>query len=314
MINFPHTNDTEVQNLLHESRETLFELAREMKIDDLSEAFLEEIVIPISLYLIKQFPKREKPYFICFTGGQGSGKTTLSFFVQKVLNETCNRPAMGFSIDDIYKSQEERTALANNVHPLCYVRGVPGTHDINMGLDLIDQLSRANQDTQTKIPSFCKPEDKHYPIEDWPVYIGKPDFIFFDAWCGGARPLPEEDWLPPLNQLEAEEDPDGIWSKWSNKELSKDYQTLFSLFDVLLMIKVPSMDFVYESRWIQEQTLAKTVTDPVLKKKIMTRDQVYRFVMHYERLTHYILEELPDFSDIVLSRDGNFKFSISKTP
>ena len=314
MINFPHTNDTEVQNLLHESRETLFELAREMKIDDLSEAFLEEIVIPISLYLIKQFPKREKPYFICFTGGQGSGKTTLSFFVQKVLNETCNRPAMGFSIDDIYKSQEERRALANNVHPLCYVRGVPGTHDINMGLDLIDQLSRANQDTQTKIPSFCKPEDKHYPIEDWPVYIGKPDFIFFDAWCGGARPLPEEDWLPPLNQLEAEEDPDGIWSKWSNKELSKDYQTLFSLFHVLLMIKVPSMDFVYESRWIQEQTLAKTVTDPVLKKKIMTRDQVYRFVMHYERLTHYILEELPDFSDIVLSRDGNFKFSISKTP
>ena len=314
MINFPHTNDTEVQNLLHESRETLFELAREMKIDDLSEAFLEEIVIPISLYLIKQFPKREKPYFICFTGGQGSGKTTLSFFVQKVLNETFNRPAMGFSIDDIYKSQEERRALANNVHPLCYVRGVPGTHDINMGLDLIDQLSRANQDTQTKIPSFCKPEDKHYPIEDWPVYIGKPDFIFFDAWCGGARPLPEEDWLPTLNQLEAEEDPDGIWSKWSNKELSKDYQTLFSLFDVLLMIKVPSMDFVYESRWIQEQTLAKTVTDPVLKKKIMTRDQVYRFVMHYERLTHYILEELPDFSDIVLSRDGNFKFSISKTP
>ena len=314
MINFPHTNDTEVQNLLHESRETLFELAREMKIDDLSEAFLEEIVIPISLYLIKQFPKREKPYFICFTGGQGSGKTTLSFFVQKVLNETFNRPAMGFSIDDIYKSQEERRALANNVHPLCYVRGVPGTHDINMGLDLIDQLSRANQDTQTKIPSFCKPEDKHYPIEDWPVYIGKPDFIFFDAWCGGARPLPEEDWLPPLNQLEAEEDPDGIWSKWSNKELSKDYQTLFSLFDVLLMIKVPSMDFVYESRWIQEQTLAKTVTDPVLKKKIMTRDQVYRFVMHYERLTHYILEELTDFSDIVLSRDGNFKFSISKTP
>ena len=314
MINFPHTNDTEVQNLLHESIETLFELAREMKIDDLSEAFLEEIVIPISLYLIKQFPKREKPYFICFTGGHGSGKTTLSFFVQKVLNETFNRPAMGFSIDDIYKSQEERRALANNVHPLCYVRGVPGTHDINMGLDLIDQLSRANQDTQTKIPSFCKPEDKHYPIEDWPVYIGKPDFIFFDAWCGGARPLPEEDWLPPLNQLEAEEDPDGIWSKWSNKELSKDYQTLFSLFDVLLMIKVPSMDFVYESRWIQEQTLAKTVTDPVLKKKIMTRDQVYRFVMHYERLTHYILEELPDFSDIVLSRDGNFKFSISKTP
>ena len=86
------------------------------------------------------------------------------------------------------------------------------------------------------------------------------------------------------------------------------------MFDLLLMIKVPSMEFVYQSRWIQEQTLAKTITDPELKKKIMTKDEVYRFVMHYERLTRYILEEIPKFSDIVLSRDGNFIFSISKTP
>ena len=314
MTNFLQADDIEVQNFFHESRESLLELAKVMKIDDLSEDFLKEIVIPISLFLHKQFPKREKPYFICFTGGQGSGKTTLSFFIQKVLNEVLQRPAMGFSIDDIYKSQEERRALAKTIHPLCYIRGVPGTHDINMGLDLIDQLTNANQDTEIKIPSFCKPEDEHYPMEDWPVYRGKPDFIFFDAWCGGAKPLPEQDWLPPLNPLEIEEDPDGIWSKWSNKELSKDYQTLFALFDLLLMIKVPSMDFVYESRWLQEQTLAKTVTNPILKKKIMTKEQVYRFVMHYERLTRYILEELPTFSDIVLSRDGDFKFSISKTP
>ena len=76
----------------------------------------------------------------------------------------------------------------------------------------------------------------------------------------------------------------------------------------------PNMDFVYESRWIQEQTLAKTVKDKDLNDKIMTKEEVYRFVMHYERLTHYILEELPRLSDIVLTRDGNFKFSISKTP
>ena len=221
---------------------------------------------------------------------------------------------MGFSIDDIYKSQEERRSLAKEIHPLCYVRGVPGTHDIKMGLDLINELSNASPETKTKIPAFCKPEDRHYPSEEWPIYKGKPDFIFFDAWCGGAKPLPEENWLPPLNQLEKEEDPEGIWSKWSNQELSKDYQTMFSLFDLLLMIKVPNMDFVYESRWIQEQTLAKTVKDKDLKNKIMTKEEVYRFVMHYERLTHYILEELHKLSDIVLTRDGNFKFSISKTP
>ena len=74
------------------------------------------------------------------------------------------------------------------------------------------------------------------------------------------------------------------------------------------------MEFVYESRWIQEQTLAKTIKDPALKEKIMTKDEVYRFVMHYERLTHYILEEIPKFSDIVLERDEQFLFSIKKAP
>jgi len=314
MSDFPKPTDNKVITLLNDSKELLFELAEQMKIDDLSENFLAEIVIPLSLHFHHKYIKRNKPYFICFTGGQGSGKTTLSFFVQKVLSEMCKRPSMGFSIDDIYKSQEERQILANKIHPLCYVRGVPGTHDINMGLDLFNKLSNAKPDTETRIPSFCKPEDKHYPKKDWPVYKGKPDFIFFDAWCGGAKPLPEENWLPPLNQLETEEDPEGVWSKWSNKELSKDYQDLFSLFDLLLMIKVPSMDFVYESRWIQEQTLAKTVTDSSLKQKIMTKEEVFRFVMHYERLTHYILDEMPGFSDIVLSRDANFNFSFFKTP
>ena len=314
MNKFPKSNEIDAHNLLENSADILFNLAEQLKIENLNKQYLSDIVIPLSLYFHNHFPKSEKPYLLCFTGGQGSGKTTLSFFVQKVLTEILNRPSMGFSIDDIYKSQEERKLLAKKIHPLCYVRGVPGTHDINMGLDLIEKLSCAEPNTVTRIPSFCKPEDQHYPKDKWPTYIGKPDFIFFDAWCGGARPLPEENWSPPYNKLEMEEDPNGIWSKWSNKELSKDYQTLFSMFDLLLMIKVPSMDFVYESRWIQEQTLAKTISDPALKDKIMTKEEVYRFVMHYERLTHYILEELPSFSDIVLSRDGEFKFSISKTP
>ena len=64
---------------------------------------------------------------------------------------------MGFSIDDIYKSQEERRLLSEEVHPLCYVRGVPGTHDITMGLDLIEQLSNADHDTETSFPILDKP-------------------------------------------------------------------------------------------------------------------------------------------------------------
>ena len=194
------------------------------------------------------------------------------------------------------------------------MRGVPGTHDVKLGLDTLNSLVHAQPSTLTSIPSFSKPLDRHYPKETWQEYKGKPDFIFFDAWCGGARPVSTENWKPPMNILEKEEDPKGLWSKWSNTELAGDYQILFKRFDLLLMIKVPSMEHVYESRWLQEQTLAKTLKDPEIKKKIMNKQEVFRFVMHYERLTRYILEEMPSFADIVLERDKVFNFSFLKTP
>ena len=46
----------------------------------------------------------------------------------------------------------------------------------------------------------------------------------------------------------------------------------------------------------------------------MTREEVYRFVMHYERLTRYILEEIPKFADIVIERDYVYNFSFTKIP
>ena len=79
MTKFPSSEETVCNSLLLEAKPILYDLAREMKIDDLSEDFLKEVVVPISLYFDHKFPRRDKPYFICFTGGQGSGKTTLSF-------------------------------------------------------------------------------------------------------------------------------------------------------------------------------------------------------------------------------------------
>ena len=126
--------------------------------------------------------------------------------------------------------------------------------------------------------------------------------------------MPEENWAPPMNALEQEEDPHGIWSKWSNRELSKDYQTLFARFDLLIMIQVPNMDTVYKSRWLQEQKLASTISDPDIQKRLMTEKEVYRFVMHYERITRTLFEEVPKHAQIVLNRDAQFSFSFVKTP
>ena len=113
-MTFPSSNDPLCKDLLGSCILDLERLADQHKIEDLQSNFFKDIVIPISLYL-DSFPKREEPYLICFTGGQGSGKTTLSYFIQEVLSNHCHRSSMGFSIDDIYKSQEERKKLSKEI-------------------------------------------------------------------------------------------------------------------------------------------------------------------------------------------------------
>ena len=64
MIKFPESSDVNCQELLNASKEGLLELAEQMKIDNLSEDFLEKIVIPIAYHLHSKFSKQNKPYLI----------------------------------------------------------------------------------------------------------------------------------------------------------------------------------------------------------------------------------------------------------
>ena len=163
-------------------------------------------------------------------------------------------------------------------------------------------------------PIFSKPNDERVPKENWNIYKGRPDIILFDAWCGGVPPESKDSWDGPINSLEESEDPNGVWWKWSNDALRGSYQELFSLFDILIMIKVPDIQTVFDSRWLQEQTLSKHLVGTKDEHKIMNREEVDRFVMHYERLTLHILKEVPAIADIVIKRDRNFQFIYSKTP
>ena len=310
-MNLSQSKKDDYRKIYIKAKPNLLKLAKELYIDDISDNFFLEIVIPLSVYL-NSFQKRNIPYFIGLTGGQGSGKTTLSIFIQKILIDVFKKRAVGFSIDDIYKTKEDREKVAKKIHPLCSVRGVPGTHDIGLGNKTIDSLFRAQSNTYTYIPSFSKILDMHHPKKDWRKYKGRPDFIFFDAWCGGAKPIPDYKWRPPLNKLEKEKDPDQVWARWSNNELAGDYQKLFNRFDKLIFIQVKKMENVYENRWLQEKNMSKGIKDKKLLKNIMNKNQIKNFVMHYERLTRHILDEMPNQADIVINREDKFKFFIKK--
>ena len=310
-MNFPISTDSSSEKIFKVAKPSLLKVSNELNIDNITDNFFLEIVIPLSIYL-NSFEKRNKPYLIALTGGQGSGKTTLSIFIQKILQNIFKKKTTGFSIDDIYKTKDERVEIAKKIHPLCTVRGVPGTHNIKLGVEIIDRLCNADNSSYTPIPSFSKILDQHYPRKDWLEFKGRPDYIFFDGWCVGAKPIPENKWEPPLNKIEKEQDPDQIWAKWSNNELAGDYQSLFKRFDKLIFIKVPKMDNVFENRWLQEKTLSKGIKDKDLLKNIMSKSEVKEFVMHYERLTRFILDEMPDYADIVINRKNQNEFSFIK--
>ena len=143
MINLPDTKNPICIDVFNKTKEKLSLLATKSKLTNINDNFFKEIVIPLSVYF-DSLKKSEEPFLIGLTGGQGSGKTTLSEFVQLILKEYFNRKSTGFSIDDIYKTKEERKELGQSIHPLCEVRGVPGTHNIQLGLDTLNSLYNAD--------------------------------------------------------------------------------------------------------------------------------------------------------------------------
>ena len=98
MINFPESDNKLCLQLLEASQPHLESLSDEMKINYVQPDYFQKIVVPLSVYLLN-LPERKKPYFIGLNGGQGSGKTTLSYFVQVVLSKVSNKAVTGFSID-----------------------------------------------------------------------------------------------------------------------------------------------------------------------------------------------------------------------
>ena len=47
-----------------------------------------------------------------------------------------------FSIDDFYKTKNDRIIMSKKIHPLFITRGVPGTHDIKLLNQTIQNLNK----------------------------------------------------------------------------------------------------------------------------------------------------------------------------
>lgn len=232
------------------------------------------------------------PLLAGICGSQGSGKSTMAAFVAALL-EARGLPTAILSLDDLYLDPEDRPT---GVHPLFATRGVPGTHDVALGLDTIGRLLGAAPDEVAAIPRFDKARDRRAPVEKWDRFTGPAAVVLFEGWCIGATPEDEAALADPVNTLESGEDPDGVWRRHANACLADDYRGLFGRLGFLVYLKAPSFDCVLRWRTLQEQKLRAREGEGAG----MTDAALARFVMHYERITRHLAETLPAHADILV--------------
>lgn len=237
------------------------------------------------------------PFLVGISGAQGSGKSTLADLVA-FYAEAENLNVAAFSLDDFYLSRAEREQLSIKVHPLLRTRGVPGTHDISLLTDTLDSLACLREGQTLAIPRFDKLADDRLPESEWSRVSGTVDMVIFEGWCVGAQPQAIEELRKPINALEEREDTQAHWRNWVNQQLTNDYQKLWSRIDLLAFIRAP--DFASVLGWREEQEL-RLAESSGSNKAPMTRDQLQRFIQHYQRITEHNLDILPDIADVVFS-------------
>jgi len=116
---------------------------------------LKKTYIPMSFWIENKYQKKRKTLFLGFSGGQGSGKTTVTGILKIILKKFFKRRIHVSSIDDFYKTLEDRNKISNKIHPLLKTRGVPGTHDINLVKNFFN-IVRKKKFKKIKLPKFEK--------------------------------------------------------------------------------------------------------------------------------------------------------------
>jgi D-glycerate 3-kinase len=247
-------------------------------------------------------------FVVGICGPQGSGKTTTVRVLAALLEAQGLKVAI-LSLDDLYLTRADRQALAREVHPLLRTRGVPGTHDIGLGLAVLDGLAGEG----ATLPRFDKATDDRAPETAWPVVEGPVDIVLLEGWCVGARPEPDEALGEPVNALERDHDPHGVWRSYVNAALAGPYRALFARLDLLVLFTAPDFDTVLAWRQEQEAKLRHRLAAVGGQGagRAMDPAEVAAFVQHYERLTGHVAREMPGRADLVVRLDSDRRSSIA---
>jgi D-glycerate 3-kinase len=240
--------------------------------------YLEQLWLPTALDLVTARQKLDRTLIQGILGGQGTGKSTLCMILKLILNQLGYSVAC-ISIDDLYLTYAERQKLQQQDQRLIW-RGPPGTHDVTLGLKVIEQCLQADNNTQILLPRFDKSayngsgdRIKKEKLEK----ISKPDILLFEGWFVGVRPITKDCFtnLPAhLNTLEAQQ------FAFDNNQRLHAYIPLWDKLDRLIVL-LPE-DYRLSKQWRKEAEQKMIAAG----KTGMSDEEIDRFVEYFWQALH----------------------------
>ena len=232
------------------------------------------------------------------SGSQGSGKSTLCARLQQLWSEFGVHSDV-ISMDDYYLEPELRAERAAFWHPLFAERGVPGTHDTEL---LLSQL----QAFRSGEAQHWRRYDKGRDCAVFSPERSEARILLVEGWCVGLKAQAESELLQPLNLLEQQQDPEGIWRHKVNQQLAADYQSIWQQLDTLVWLRAPDWEAVCRWRQWQEKPLQQ-------QKLGKSPAELEHFMLYFERLTGESWRQLPQRADFIVTLDQEHNF-VSLTP
>lgn len=211
--------------------------------------------------------KASSPVFVALQGPQGSGKTSLTERVKEMLAEDAEEHpsyrVATLSIDDLYLPHAQLRALtsAHPDNPFLRGRGLPGTHDIPLGLFLLRSLKEINCSgtDNMRIPRFDKSlfggEGDRLPESEWTSVQGPLDVVLLEGWCVGFYPQPQQyikermDEVPSASVLDGTLDTSAYTLEHvldMNQRLA-EYAKWWDLFDICVQVCFSGFFYLLES-------------------------------------------------------------------
>jgi D-glycerate 3-kinase len=243
--------------------------------DDYIVDLLWRLWLPLAMQLASCQEKLGRTLIQGILGGQGTGKTTLAAVIRLILQHLGYSSA-AISIDDLYKTYGERQKLQQQ-DPRLIWRGPPGTHDVELGIKILDEFRQSNRTESILVPRFDKSAFNGKGDRSGFESFAPVELVLFEGWFIGTRPVERTVLDCPPDPIITPED--RLFARDSNERL-KEYLPLWDRLDRLIVL-YPS-DYRLSKQWRKEAEHKMIATG----KSGMSDEEIDEFVEYFWRSLH----------------------------